>query len=284
MCGGGKIQGFFTFRMVSLDFYNASTVPDSVTTVPDPSSEAVSLVGLLKEDFGHTCVIHDDGCGRHLELSDRVILKMTEIEEEIPVPVSNKRGRKRKEAVDMPQLTKNTSEQDLMVCTIPMLKDVLSGFRLSKIGKKEVLIGRIIEHIASSDEFHGEEVEDPEATNDGEIEDGSISSESDAEEVMNFEEEDEFPELQRDDALPDASKSKMTVKVKACEAFLIRNDVPTCKVGFVAKPFLNLYGNSLHNRVGLVVKLLHRSYIVSERERSHKGNGMATIFIERLRT
>jgi hypothetical protein len=94
------------------------------------------------------------------------------------------------------------------------------------------------------------------------------------------EELDEFPEMQSGDPHPDTLVENTKRKVKACIALLVSNNVGTCRVGFVSKPFFYLYGNSLHNCIGLVTMLFEESDSKTERERSYRSNGAASIIIE----
>jgi hypothetical protein len=91
---------------------------------------------------------------------------------------------------------------------------------------------------------------------------------------------DEFPEMQPDDLHPDVLCPVEKRLSKACMAVLLQNDVPTCEVGFVVKPFFYLYGDQIHNRVGIITTMFHKSEYKADRERSHRSNGSGSIIIE----
>jgi hypothetical protein len=234
---------------------------------------------------------------------------MIDFEEEIPLPIGRTRKRKRK-IEDMAVVNEKTTKKELKNYTLPMLKEILGSFGLDKKGKKGVLMERILAHVKSSPStFDGKSIENqslapteddnvigiPDCDDVDEIvvkiEDDIMQDDMTAEivedEILQIDSladvaEDEFPELQKDQPPPDALGPKTKRMTKAYIALLIRNNVSTCTIGFVAKPFFHLYKESLHNRVGFIKELFSDSPLASDRERSYRGNGVASLIVEPL--
>jgi hypothetical protein len=69
------------------------------------------------------------------------------------------------------------------------------------------------------------------------------------------------------------------IDVSTVKAFVWRNGVETCCVGFVSVAFQNILGQSLHGRIVDVRRILDESDSESERLRSKENNGLIQCLI-----